>query len=110
MQAAARELWPEARPMIASEVAVIMTHFFEGAPGDVDNIPKAVLDALKGVVLVDDRQVTDLVVQRRSLGGPYIITAASSELLRGVDLQREFLHVAIATPPGRGELRSYDHP
>jgi hypothetical protein len=87
-----------------------MTHFFEGAPGDVDNIPKAVLDALKGVVLADDRQVTDLVVQRRPLAGPYAITAPSPELLRGVELKREFLHVAIATPPERGELRSYDHP
>jgi hypothetical protein len=95
--------------MIASEVAVIMTHFYEGAPGDVDNIPKAVLDALKGLVLVDDRQVTDLIVQRRPTTGPYRIASPSPQLLVGVDLQREFLHIAIATPPEGGELRSYDH-
>lgn len=110
VKAAARALWPEERPLIASEVAVTMTHLFEGAPGDVDNIPKAVLDALKGVVLVDDRLVSDLVVQRRPLTGPYIVTTPSDELVKGVGLGREFVHVAIATPPDHGELRSYDHP
>jgi Holliday junction resolvase RusA-like endonuclease len=104
VKAAARSLWSEDRPLIASEVTVTMTHFFEGAPGDVDNIPKAVLDALKGVVLVDDRQVSDLIIQRRPLAGPYIVTAPSAEPMRRVGLGREFLHIAIATPPDHGEL------
>jgi crossover junction endodeoxyribonuclease RusA len=50
MVAAVRPRWPEGTPLIASDVAVTISHFFEGAPADVDNIPKLILDALKGVV------------------------------------------------------------
>src|SRR5437868_458673 len=74
--AAVRSRWSEGTPLIASDVAVTISHFFEGAPADIDNIPKLILDALKGVVLADDRQVSDLIVQRRRLVGPYIVTAA----------------------------------
>jgi hypothetical protein len=93
-----------------SDVAVTITHFFEGAPADVDNIPKLILDALKSVVLADDRQVSDLIVQRRPLAGPYIVTRTSPELSHGVELGKEFLHVVISTPPAGGELRPYDYP
>ena len=31
-----------------------ITYFFDGAALDVDNIPKPILDALKGVVYFDD--------------------------------------------------------
>ena len=75
--AAIRPRWPEGTPLIVSDVAVTITHFFEGAPADVDNIPKLILDALKSVVLADDRQVSDLIVQRRPLAGPYIVTSTS---------------------------------
>jgi crossover junction endodeoxyribonuclease RusA len=108
--AAIRARWPEGTPLIASDIAVTISHFFDAAPADVDNIPKLILDALKGVVLTDDQHVSDLIVQRRPLAGPYIVMTASPELSRGVALGREFLHVAISTPPGRGELRPHDYP
>ncbi len=107
---AARALWAVAAPPIASEVSVTISHFFEGAPGDIDNLSKLIIDALKGIVLADDRQVSDLVVQRRPLAGPYIVTSPSPELTRGIGLGREFLHIAVASPPVDAELRPYDHP
>ncbi|MGB9866734.1 MAG: RusA family crossover junction endodeoxyribonuclease [Bacillota bacterium] len=36
-----------------------------GRVGDVDNLAKAILDGLNGVVWYDDNQVVDLVVHRR---------------------------------------------
>ncbi len=108
--AAARALWTMAGPPIASDVSVTISHFFEGAPGDVDNLSKLIIDALKGIVLADDRQVSDLIVQRRPLAGPYIVTSASPELTKGIGLGREFLHIAIASPPANAELRPYDYP
>jgi Holliday junction resolvase RusA-like endonuclease len=46
-------------------VMVSITYFFDGVDFDVDNIPKPILDALKGLVYVDDRQVTDLICRKR---------------------------------------------
>ena len=51
-------------------ITVEITHFFEGAPADVDNMVKPILDAMKGFVYADDCQVTDLVSRRRPLSGP----------------------------------------
>ena len=56
-------------------VAVTITYFSEGGPGedvpgepyDVDNLAKPILDAMKEIVYVDDRQVSDLVCRRRYL-------------------------------------------
>ena len=39
---------------------IAITHFYGGASMDVDNIPKPVLDALEGLVYVDDEQLTDM--------------------------------------------------
>ena len=60
MAAAAAVAWIAGQPLIVSPVSVTITHFFEGAPADLDNISKLILDGLKGVVLLDDRQVSDL--------------------------------------------------
>lgn len=34
---------------------------------DIDNLPKPILDALKGLVYLDDEQVTDIVCHKRDL-------------------------------------------
>ena len=44
--AAAAAAWIPGRPLIANAVAVTNTHFFEGAPADLDNIAKPILDGL----------------------------------------------------------------
>jgi Holliday junction resolvase RusA-like endonuclease len=107
---AAQALWVPTTPPIASDVSVTITHFYEGAPGDVDNIPKLIIDGMKGVVIADDRQIADLVTQRRPLAGPYVVTSPTPEISRGLGLLREFVHIAIASPPANAELRPYDYP
>jgi len=107
---AARALWITGTPLITTDVSVTITHFYEGAPPDLDNISKLILDGLKGVVLLDDRQISDLVLQRRPIAGPYVVMAATPELTAGIGFNREFVHIAIASPPGNAELRSYDYP
>jgi hypothetical protein len=78
---AAKASWLLGTPLV-TDVSVTITHFFEGAPADLDNISKLIIDGLKGVV----------------------------SLTRGIGLKREFVHIAIATPPKNAELRSYDYP
>ena len=34
---------------------------------DIDNLPKPISDALKGLVYLDDEQVTDIVCRKRNL-------------------------------------------
>lgn len=101
---AAQAVWPVATPPIATDIAVTITYFYEGVPADVDNIVKPILDALKGIVFNDDRQISDLLTQRRPLAGPYIIPVASPRLIDGLGLGDEFLHVAISSPPANAQL------
>ena len=42
-----------------------ITYFFENVDLDLDNIPKPILDALKGLVYNDDSQITDLICRKR---------------------------------------------
>lgn len=81
-----------------------ITYFYEGAPTDVDNIVKPILDAIKGLVYRDDVQITDLVSRRRPLSGPFRIEVASPILLEALDRGREFLHVSIVDSLWEGEL------
>ena len=46
----AAERWPKDAPPVDQDVSIEITHFFEGAPADVDNIAKPILDAIKGLV------------------------------------------------------------
>jgi Holliday junction resolvase RusA-like endonuclease len=68
VRSAAALLWSADDAPVEQDVTVEMTHFFIGAPGDVDNFPKPVLDALEGLVFLDDRQVSELVTRKASQG------------------------------------------
>ena len=69
VKAAARERW-NAEPLPASSlIALTITYFTKVVPGeqrdhgealDVDNLAKPIMDAMKGVVYCDDKQVSDL--------------------------------------------------
>jgi len=81
-----------------------IAYFYEGAPTDVDNIVKPILDSLKGLVYEDDRQITDLISRRRPLAGLFRIEVISPILAEALNRGREFLYVRITEPPEEGEL------
>ena len=56
---AAAALW-SGQPAVDGALAVSITHLFDRAELDVDNMPKPILDALKGLIYSDDAAVTDL--------------------------------------------------
>ena len=85
-------------------VQVTIFYFYEGAPADVDNIVKPIHDALNGLVFHDDLQVSDAIVRRRDLAGPYTIRNLTPVLAEGLDRQREFLYVSVEDAPPGGEL------
>ncbi len=60
-----------------------ITYFYEETTMDVDNIPKPISDALKGLVYVDDSQVNDVLCQRRDLMAGLRVVAPSAVLAEG---------------------------
>ena len=105
VRAAAALTWPEGDPPVEVPVSVEITHFYEGAPADVDNIIKPILDGIKGLIFADDQLVTDVVSRRRPLAGPYVADPVSSVLADGIAGNREFLHIRVAEAPVGGTLR-----
>ena len=83
-------------PPFAGEVMVTITYFFEGASLDVDNVPKPILDALKGLVYSDDSQVSDLLCRKRDLNGDLRIQNPSTVLLETLRDSEQFLHITVA--------------
>ena len=80
---------------VDSEVAVTITYFFDGAALDVDNIPKPILDALKGVEYFDDSQVFDLVCRKRDTTLTLEIPDPSPVLRESLEGFGQFLHISV---------------
>ena len=95
VQDTAKRYWG-AGPPYAGEVMVAITYFFDGAPPDVDNIPKLILDALIGLVYDDDSQVTDLLCRKRNMNGDLRIQNPSPVLLTTLSGSKQFLHIVVA--------------
>ena len=72
-----------------------ITYFYDDHSPDVDNIPKPILDALKGIVYEDDRQVSDLLCRKRELGGDLLIRNPSAAVLESLGHGEPFLHIGV---------------
>ena len=94
MQGVAELRW-HAQPPFDGQVMVTISYFFENVLLDVDNIPKPILDALKGLVYSDDSLVSDLLCRKRSLKEDIRIQNPSQLLLEMHAKSRQFLHVSV---------------
>ena len=74
---------------------VTITYFFKDTWLDVDNIPKPILDALKGLVLVEDSQVTDLLCRNRDRNRDLQFQNPSSLLAETLGQSEQFLHITV---------------
>ena len=72
----------EALP-VTVPVRLEITHFYQPVELDVDNLAKPVVDALKGLIFLDDRQVTELLCRKRDLGRSLRVSNPSSVLAGG---------------------------
>jgi len=104
VRTAAGDLWPVGSAPLDQDLCLTIAYFYEGAPTDVDNIVKPILDSMKGLIYRDDVQITDLVSRRRPLTGPFRIEAVSPLLAEALDRKREFLYIRITTSPEEGGL------
>jgi crossover junction endodeoxyribonuclease RusA len=77
-------------------------YFYESEPSmDIDNIPKPIADALKGLVYVDDEQVTDVSCRKRNLNGNLRVENPSSVLAEGFSRGSEFLYIVVEEAPNQ---------
>lgn len=100
--AASRE-WNEA-PSDAGALMVTITYVYNNVPLDVDNIPKPILDALKGLVFSDDDQITDMLCRKRDLNADLQIHYSSSDLSEALDRAIPFVHITVHDPPDQGVI------
>ena len=77
-------------------------YFYYQVSLDVDNVPKPIFDALKGLIYIDDEQVTDIICRKRSLQielrveNPAVVAALADG--------NEFLYILAETAPDQREL------
>jgi crossover junction endodeoxyribonuclease RusA len=101
----AEKNWKPAQASEAAAVSISLMYLYEEDPPDVDNIPKPIIDALKGLTFRDDAQVTDLISRRRHLRGTFReLDRASAVLLGGFALGTEFVYVRVGDAPPQDEL------
>jgi Holliday junction resolvase RusA-like endonuclease len=79
VKAASRTVIPEGHWATEGRVAATLFYFpAEPMQGDVDNIVKLILDALKRHIYIDDSQVERIVVQKFEPGNVFAFTAPSA--------------------------------
>ena len=101
----AQGFWDGSTP-VAGSIMVSVIYFSHGLPFDLDNIPKPILDALKGLVYVDDEQITDLVCRKRNLNDNPRIASESVSLNEALSSGGQFLHIVVENAPD-GEVVSW---
>ena len=74
---------------------VTITYVYADSPMDVDNVPKPILDGLKGLVYFDDSQVTDLLCRKRRYGLELEIPNPTPLLSSTYEHFEEFVHVNV---------------
>ena len=104
MRRAARAYWPPGELPETGPVVLSITYFYDIVSPDVDNIPKPIADGLKGLIFVDDTQITDCLTRKRNLNSELRIENPSSILAEGLSRGNEFLYIVVDTAPDPGAI------
>ncbi len=91
----ARQAWRDV-PCTSEDIRLMLVYLCDDSPTDIDNIIKPIQDALVGVVLADDFQVTDVDSHRRFLSEEIDVTNLPPLLTRGVASGVECVYVRVS--------------
>src|SRR5262245_6739974 len=97
--AAARRWGTAAALEVRLKITVCYYHEGVAVRMDNDNMVKPIQDALNGLVYQDDRLITDTVVRKTSIDGPFRVRGYSLVLLESLARGDEFLHIIVAEAP-----------
>lgn len=92
--------------LLAEPLTVVIVFFHRDPVGgpDVDNMSKPILDALKGLILEDDRHVVQLIARKTHLHDGYAAIDPSPKLAGGLALSKDFVFVSIKGPPDHARV------
>lgn len=102
---ASRTVLPEGH--FASEERITVTMFYlpeEPMQGDIDNIVKPILDALKQHIFIDDSQVNRLVVQKFEPGNVFSFQNPTNTFAKALEGDKPVLYIRLTNDPHE-ELR-----
>jgi hypothetical protein len=86
-------------------LSVVIGYFHAGESDlDVDNMPKLILDALKGLVYVDDHQVEQVTVRRTMVVPGTVLTAVPLLVAAETEIVLPFVYIRVDLPPNHAEL------
>jgi len=88
---------PVGESAVAEPIRVRVGYYFRGGSLDVDNILKAILDGLEGVVYTDDNLIMDLIVSKRSLD-EFVRLEVSAAFARALATGADFVHIVVDRP------------
>lgn len=91
-------------PPTTTTVMLQIIYLYESVSVDVDNIIKPIQDALKGLIYVDDDQVTDVLIRKRDLNGSFRVENPSRTLAEGFSRGNEFLYIVVEKSPDQEAL------
>lgn len=76
-------------------VMLTITYFYDRIDLDVDNIPKPIMDALKGLAYSDDGQVTDMLCRKRDVHDDLQFLDSSQIITDAFGREERFVHILI---------------
>ena len=95
----AAEYYWDGSPPVVGAIMVSIVYIFDSVQLDVDNIPKPILDGLKGLVYADDGQITDLICRKRDKNDDFQISGQSPVFIEFLSQRTEFLYIRISDAP-----------
>jgi hypothetical protein len=106
---AAQECLPADESATEQDVSVLIVYLYWGETSlDVDNIAKALLDGLTGILYRSDRQVVQLIVRKSLLIAGSALTGATPYLLEAIErmsLDRsDFVYIRIDPAPDHSRI------
>jgi crossover junction endodeoxyribonuclease RusA len=100
IRTASSEKLPEGHFAAEQPISVTIYCFPNGTmEGDIDNIIKPILDAMKSQVYIDDKQVERVVAQKFDEGRLFRFDNPSSELNAAITGQKPLIYVKVSDRP-----------
>jgi crossover junction endodeoxyribonuclease RusA len=87
--------WPVGEFPEMGPIMLTIIYFYDAVEVDVDNILKPILDALKGLLYMDDNQIVDILCRKRNLNSNLRIENPSSMLVDRFSRGKEFLYIVV---------------
>jgi Holliday junction resolvase RusA-like endonuclease len=97
----AEKYWTDEQKMFAGLVMLQVTYFFDNVEMDVDNIVKPIQDEL---AYADDKQISDILVRKRSLFGKFQGKGLTPILEDGIARGNDFIYIVVTEAPDQEVL------